>query len=392
VDAQSSQLAYAHRSTHRPIRLLFDGRKIGDGGIGVYIDNTIRGLLALGDVEVAVISPRRKAEQVSWRHDVVWIYDETKPYSLGEYVFLGRRMQPSYFDVFHSPHYTLPFSVPIPAVVTIHDVIHIEHPESFYYPFVARRLVRSALKRADAVIAVSEATQRALVKLAPRVSDRIAVIPNTIPHYLEDLAAPPSVSARVQELVRAGPFFVSVISNTKPHKGLSDLVQAYAESQHDTRMPALVLVGYGARALRSDLQLSERVRTTPGIVALGEVTEGELRALYESADSVIIPSLAEGFCLPALEAKSVGTRLVCRPVPAIKELVSGDDIVASDHSCAELTKAIQLAAAQPCISKRVDNAFRERFSPARAAHQLYQVYQSVAGSSANDCSVAAGGQ
>jgi len=72
--------------------------------------------------------------------------------------------------------------------------------------------------------------------------------------------------------------------------------------------------------------------------------------------------------------------------------VSGDDIVASDHSCAELTKAIQLAAAQPCISKRVDNAFRERFSPARAAHQLYQVYQSVAGSSANDCSVAAGGQ
>lgn len=392
MDAQSSQLAYAQSSPHRPIRLLFDGRKIGDGGIGVYIDNTIRGLLALGDVEVAVISPRRKAEQVSWRHDVVWIYDETKPYSLGEYVFLGRRMQPSYFDVFHSPHYTLPFSVPIPAVVTIHDVIHIEHPESFYYPFVARRLVRSALKRADAVIAVSEATKRALEKLAPRVSDRIAVIPNTIPHYLENLTEPSPVSARVQTLVRAGSFFVAVVSNMKPHKGLRDLVQAYADANHDSRMPSLVLVGYGARALESDPQLSERVRTIPGIVTLGEVTEDELRALYEGADSVIIPSVAEGFCLPALEAKSVGTRIVCRPVPAIKELVSADDIVASDHSCAELTKAIQYAAAQPCTSKRVDAAFRERFSSLRIAHQLYDVYQSVAGSNVSVSSVAAGGR
>jgi glycosyltransferase involved in cell wall biosynthesis len=277
-------------------------------------------------------------------------------------------------------------------VVTIHDVIHIEHPESFYYPFVARRLVRSALKRADAVIAVSEATKRALEKLAPRVSDRIAVIPNTIPHYLENLTEPSPVSARVQTLVRAGSFFVAVVSNMKPHKGLRDLVQAYADANHDSRMPSLVLVGYGARALESDPQLSERVRTIPGIVTLGEVTEDELRALYEGADSVIIPSVAEGFCLPALEAKSVGTRIVCRPVPAIKELVSADDIVASDHSCAELTKAIQYAAAQPCTSKRVDAAFRERFSSLRIAHQLYDVYQSVAGSNVSVSSVAAGGR
>jgi glycosyltransferase involved in cell wall biosynthesis len=377
VDAQSSQLAHSRQPPHRPIRLLFDGRKIGDGGIGVYIDNTIRGLLALGDVEIAVISPRRKANQVSWQHDVVWIYDETKPYSVGEYVFLGRRMQPAFFDVFHSPHYTLPFALPIPSVVTIHDLIHIEQPQSFYYPFVARRLVRSALKRADAIIAVSEATKRALVQLSPGVSERVAVIPNAIPSYLEETHRSCITSERVQALIKDGPFFLAVLSNAKPHKGILDLVRAYSEVARASNTPRLILAGYGTRALNNDRQLVELVAATPALVALGEVEDEELRALYKAADSVIIPSLAEGFCLPALEAKSVGTRVVCRPIPAVRELVSSNDIIAEDHSCAALAEAIQTAAARPCAAKSVDVGFHERFSAQRIAHQLREVYSKV---------------
>lgn len=390
MDAQSSQLAYSQQPSHRPIRLLFDGRKIGDGGIGVYIDNTIRGLLALGDVEIAVISPRRKAEQVSWQHDVVWIYDETKPYSVGEYVFLGRRMQSKFFDVFHSPHYTLPFALPIPSVVTIHDLIHIEQPESFYYPFVARRLVRSALKRADAIIAVSEATQRTLVKLSRGVSDRITVIPNAIPSYLEEARRSGLARERVQSLVKDGPFFLVVLSNTKPHKGIHDLLRAYSEVARASNSPRLVLAGYGTRALSTDGQLRELVKVTSGVVALGEVEEDELRSLYEAADSVIIPSLAEGFCLPALEAKSVGTRVVCRPIPAVKELVSSYDIVARDNSCDALAEAIQSAAASPCSAKNIDKGYCERFSAQRVAQQIREVYRTVTGVPA-DFTAAAGG-
>lgn len=377
MDAQSSQLAYTRQSPHRPIRLLFDGRKIGDGGIGVYIDNTIRGLLALGDVEIAVISPKRKAQQVSWQHDVVWIYDETKPYSVGEYVFLGRRMQPAFFDLFHSPHYTLPFALPIPSVVTIHDLIHIEQPQSFYYPFVARRLVRSALKRADAVIAVSEATKRALVQLSPSVSERITVIPNAIPSYLEETHQSCLASKKVPALMKDGPFFLAVLSNTKPHKGIEDLVRAYSEVACTANTPRLILAGYGARALNNDRQLVELIKATPAVVVLGEVKDDELRALYEAADSVIIPSLAEGFCLPALEAKSVGTRVVCRPIPAVIELVSSNDIIAQDDSCAALAEAIRTAAARPCTAKCVDVGFHERFSAQEVARQLREVYCKV---------------
>ena len=52
---KSRQLGDIHSSKSRPVRLLIDGRKLGDGGIGVYIENAIIGLLQLGGVEVTVI-------------------------------------------------------------------------------------------------------------------------------------------------------------------------------------------------------------------------------------------------------------------------------------------------------------------------------------------------
>lgn len=389
MESQSSQLAYSEPRSAVPMRLLFDGRKLGDGGIGVYIENTVRGLLEQGDIEVTVISSPAQAERVSWRSDVSWIYDSSKQYSLNEYLLLARRIDFTAYDLYHSPHYTLPFGISIPAVVTIHDLIHIEHPEAFYYPLVAKRLIRSAVARASKVIAVSQDTRQALLRLTKSDPHKVIHIPNAIPPFLRShdaVAGRADEVARVTErLAAAERYFVTVVSNCKPHKGVADLLRAWNECveryealESESPCPLLLIAGYGAEAIRRDAKLSELAQQTRGVRIVGAVEEDILRHLYRGAEALVVPSLAEGFCFPALEAQSVGTRVVCRPVAALQELVTENDLVARDTSVSALTAVLLEAASKPRHSKVIVEAHLERFSLSCTTEKIRAVYRSIA--------------
>ena len=181
---KSRQLGDIHSSKSRPVRLLIDGRKLGDGGIGVYIENAIIGLLQLGGVEVTVIGSPNYDKSPSWVSAVDWIASDARQYSFKEYFFLARGIDFSKFDIFHAPHYTLPFGIPLPSVVTVHDLIHLTHPQSFYYPWVAKRLIASAVKRASVVVAVSEDTRRGIMAQFGVPGEKVVCIPNAISPYL----------------------------------------------------------------------------------------------------------------------------------------------------------------------------------------------------------------
>ncbi len=384
MEAKSSKLISRDSTKVTPLRVLFDGRKLGDGGIGVYIENTICGLLQGGTVTLSVIATREQADQVAWRRDVEWIYDTTKPYSLSEYLLLARRIDFSRYDLFHSPHYTLPFGVSIPSVVTIHDLIHIEHPERVYYPIVARNLIRSAVKRATAVLVVSQATKRALTTLMPLHTARIQVVPNAIPSAFEGQSASSTSDDWISRIVSGGPYFVAVLSNLKPHKGIAELIDAYSQLRERLSAslnhvcPRLLLVGYGAAELakRSD-RLAQAARSS-GIEILGTLSPERLHSVYASAKALVVASRAEGFCLPALEAQSAGLQVVCTPIPALLELVTEQDIVATGFSSDALAQALHQVVLDPVAEKRVDIQHLERFTRVCTAAQISQLYYEIA--------------
>lgn len=386
MEAQSSQLAHAEPTHVTPLRVLFDGRKLGDGGIGVYIDNTVRGLLARGDVDLTIIAKPRQCEAVEWRREVAWLYDNARPYSLAEYLLLARRIDFSGYDLFHSPHYTLPFGVRIPSIVTIHDLIHIEHPERVYYPFVARNLIRSAVKRASAVIAVSEDTRRSLMRCIGNEGADITVIPNAVPAWMIGVEARDTSHPDSFGLSGETPYFVAVLSNLKPHKGAEELLQAYASLQMRfslngaaARCPRLLLVGHGAQALREGARKVQQL--SEGVSIIGTVKPDVLRGLYQRADAVVVASRAEGFCLPALEAQSVGTRVVCTPVPALLEFVTDRDLVARDFSSEALAEALYQAATVPVVERTVKATHLERFSLESVSAQTSALYRRVVAAS-----------
>jgi glycosyltransferase involved in cell wall biosynthesis len=141
--------------------------------------------------------------------------------------------------------------------------------------------------------------------------------------------------------------------------------------------PRLVLAGYGSESLKSNKDLSRLLMRAGNVSVLGSVESDALRDLYRGADALIVPSLAEGFCLPALEARSVGTRVICRPVPAIEELVTDDDVVARDLSVEALVDAIYTGAIADRHAREIAYEDLERFSLRAVAERTRSVYGSV---------------
>lgn len=307
--------------------VLIDAKKIFDGGIGVCLRNLIEGLLTVPNINVSLLATKEKLENFDWKDEVNLIEDNTKPYSFSESFMLSKKIDFSKFDLFHVPHYTLPFNINIPTVATVHDIIHITNPKKFYYPYIARPWINSTLKRASKIITVSEASKKALIdnfRYARNNQNKIVVVPNAVSLR--------SISDDIS--TREKPFnfeyFISVFSNTMPHKGLSDLLWAYSKLEEKLaryNVPKLVLVGYGIQKLLDNNEI-KNYKISKNVKVLGAVSDEKLTRLISNAKAMLIPSLEEGFYIPALDAQALEVPFVTRPVPAICELVSSNDFCA----------------------------------------------------------------
>jgi len=363
MGASRRTVAPPSTTTERPLRVLLDARKILDGGIGVYLRNLAAGLVDSG-VQLSLLGDPSAVRSFGWASAVRVLPEQARGYSLRELLVMSRRVPWGEFDLFHEPHYTLPFGIPVPRVITVHDVIHMSHPERAYYPVAAAALMKLALIRANAVIAVSVATAGAIAHRFHRTVE--AVIPNAVsPELLQGSVTEATLRAR---LGTSAPYLFALVSQSKPHKGVADLLTAW-RALGDAAGVSLVLAGQGASAIPSE---------TPGVKSLGKVDPAELSALYAHAHAVVVPSIAEGFSLPVLEAHALGAPVVFRPVPAALELRQPADLVCADFSVDALAEALRQAVSRPrdrALSYAGD--VRSQYSVARVAEQTIAVYRSV---------------
>ena len=274
------------------MRVGIDARKIADFGIGTYIRGLLGGLVELntGDEYVA-FAPAGAPIPSGVEHVIV----DAPHYSVRELLIVGRAADRARLDVFHAPHYVVPITR-VPLVVTIHDLIHLHQPmRNPLAPLYARMMIRRAIKRARRVLTVTNAVKG---QLESELGARDVVV------------TPNGVSPRRDAACSAGgtPAFLYV-GNDKAHKNVDALVAAFANVP-DAR---LTLVG----AAFDRFQARERIEVR------GFVSDDELSSLYSSAIALVMPSLEEGFGLPALEAMAHGTPVITSRDAALME-VTGD--------------------------------------------------------------------
>lgn len=361
------------------MQVLVDARKIADGGIGTYIRNLVSGLIEQPGVGLGVLARSDANLPAGWRERISVHVDDTKPYSLAEMFLFPDRAVLSGYDLMHIPHYTLPFLLPKPAVITVHDLIHVSHPESWMHSLVAPALIRSALSRAARVLTVSKASERALLEFAgdrEAIRSKIRVVPNAI--------EPDLLGRSVSPYNATEPYLLSICSTAKPHKGTTELLEAFTLLRGDRRAREfgkikLLVVGRGATPQR---QQELGAAGQNDVEFIGEVSPEKLAALYDGARALVVPSRVEGFCLPVLEAQARRVPVVTTPIPAVEDLVTSRDTVAQDFTAAALARAICdcLAMAQDPNTPETEQEYARhlsRFDRRLLAAEVLSVYQEV---------------
>ena len=251
----------------------------------------------------------------------------------------------------------------LPTVATVHHPVAIDRRLELAAATGLRRKVTlrrwyaftgmqaRVAPRLDGVVTVSSSSARDIETHLGVPADRIPVIPVGID---PDVFRPPADAGS-----RDPSSIVVVTSADVPLKGLVHLLEAVAKLRTERRVRLTVVgsarSGGPAQATVDRLALHDDVHFT------GPVPEAELVALFQQAAVVAIPSLYEGFSLPAIEAMACGTALVTTDAGALPEVVgteAGLRVRAGDVE--ELTAALQTVLDSPGLRESLGRAGRAR--------------------------------
>jgi glycosyltransferase involved in cell wall biosynthesis len=306
------------------VRVALDGRKLHDFGIGTHIQGLLRGFAELGCPEELVVYRPPGSEvppALETAGTIAWREESAPPYSLAELWRLAVRARRDRAELFHAPHYVCPPVLSCPAVVTVHDLIHLRFADWRRRPLVpiyARVMLRLAVRRAARLITVSEATRADLARCLGVPAGRVRVIPNGVAPHFRPADDPARLAARLGKLGLASPYWLFV-GNPMPHKNVPRLLDAYAGLPATTG--PLVLAGVRATAGPALERAIEARALRDRVVILPPLPEPELPPLYQGATALVLVSLWEGFGLPALEAMACGTPVVVADRGGVAEVV-----------------------------------------------------------------------
>ena len=219
-------------------------------------------------------------------------------------------------DVLHCTTFRAPVSPRAPLVVTVHDLGVLRHPEAFpaWHRRTGALALRSGVRAADAVVAVSAFTRDELVDALRVPVERIRVVPNGV----DPVFSPDGPAAEGD--------YVLAVGTLEPRKNLPAVVEAARLAGVELRVAGAA--GWGEVA-------------TPGWV--GEPSDEELAALIRGARCLVYPSLYEGFGLPILEGMASGVPVVTSGGGAMEEIAGGAAVLVDPHDPASIAAGIEEA-------------------------------------------------
>ncbi len=223
-------------------------------------------------------------------------------------------------NLYHATDFLAPPLMSTPAVITVHDLSFLRHPERAE-PALQRHLARSvprAVVRAAHVIADSHYTKGELGALLGTPEAKITVAyPGVGPAFR--CVREGEVLDRVRREHGLTRPFILGVGTLEPRKDWPVLIEAFARLGEAA--PGHELVIAGAPGWLTDAVSGAVARSTAHVRLLGFVPDGDLPALYSLADAFAYPSIYEGFGLPPLEALACGTPTVVTAATSLPEVV-----------------------------------------------------------------------
>ena len=283
-------------------------------------------------------------------------------------------------DVYHATEHLLPWMAR-PSVMTVHDLIFERYPQ--HHTRANRAFLRVAMplfvRRADAIIAVSQHTRRDLLEVYATPPQKVYVVEEGIDERFRP--AGEADIRRVKERYSIRRPYLLMVGTLEPRKNHALAFRALAQLKAEGWPHSLVAVGGGGWLFDAVQRQVESLQLSDDVIFAGHVADADLPALYSGADCFLMPSLYEGFGIPVLEAMACGAPVVCSKVSSLPE-VAGEAARFIEPLTAEgLADAVRQVLSHPKMAdKMLSDGMRQagRYRWQRAADETVQVYRAAA--------------
>ncbi len=277
------------------------------------------------------------------------------------------------------------YELPVPVVVTIHDLIPLEYPQwvspqaTQFYKVEIPRIVRDA----DWILVNSFYTAERVLHYFPEAQSKLEVTPLA--------AAPlffprnvPEAYLRPYGIHR--PFVLYVGSIQHPRKNVAGLLHAFAEIL--PRFPDLQLVLVGRlsdpRERKRILGIIESLKLGSRVRILEGMTAEEIANFYAAATVFCYPTFVEGFGLPVIEAMQSGCPVVTSNLTSLPEVAGDAALLVDPSNVAELAEAIAAVVESEQLQQQLrQKGFQQaaKFSWEKTAQLTADSYRKVVGRS-----------
>lgn len=251
------------------------------------------------------------------------------------------------------------------SVATVHDLIPLEFPIMRSLP--AKILYKAAmqgLKKANHIMTDSEYTKEKVIEKLGLPSKKITVVHLGVDHkkfYLKNIAKDD---------------VVLTVSSEMPYKNIERLIKAFAIVNKKIPKTKLVKVGKANWPGAREKLIESAERHTVSVDFKESVTD--LATEYNKAKVFVLPSLAEGFGLPVLEAMACGIPVVCSPFGSLQEMAGKAALYFNPYDEKDIAKKIlqvlnDEGLAEELSKKSVKQA--KKFSWEKTAEETAKVYR-----------------
>lgn len=268
------------------------------------------------------------ASGISGENRFAWAWGELR---------CGRAAKTAGADLLHSPMTLGPARTSMPAVISMHDMLYWSHPQYMstpMYTLPVKAMERLAARNASRILTISEVSRQAIIRYLKVDADHIDLVP---------LAGTPLQGVDRSRASSDGAMILAT-GNRRPHKNWPSLIRALPLIDPEVRPRVVVTGSHGDDPL---IQVVEETGMQDWVDLRSWVDTDEMRDLYSTASALAMPSFADGFSLPALEAMMAGLPVMISDIPVYREVVGDVALFIDPNHLGSIADAMTIAATDP---------------------------------------------
>lgn len=222
-------------------------------------------------------------------------------------------------DVFFTPGHYSPLICPAPLVMAIMDLAFLRFPDQFRKKDLYKLIkwTKDSVKKAAHIIAISEFSKKEIVNLYNYPSGKITVVyPGTTKLKEEKQESFKSLKSKYK---LQGKYFF-YLGTLQPRKNLLKLIEAFKKLSLKYSNYQLVVAGKKGWLYDDIFKKVGELNLKDKIVFTDYISKGEKNVLLKNSQSLVLPSLYEGFGIPVLEAMQLGCPVIISNTSSLPEV------------------------------------------------------------------------